>query len=193
METFNGLGFSGELQQPLCHFGCRSWIEDRGRDPGFRADGKSRGERKRDTRITKNISDMLDCQTMIQGKCQEMAPRKTLQKPWRLTCVNCFSGNSWSTTEIVREHIILIESQAFRRRKWKKLSYCLSTSSIRWETGFLLLDGERALLASSNTNCRYDQWHIQDTEYLNQTKQFPHAHLKSTLSPPSGLICFPLL
>ena len=36
---------------------------------------------EKDMRITENISIMLNCQNMIQGKCQEMAPRKTLQKP----------------------------------------------------------------------------------------------------------------
>lgn len=40
MAVVNGPGLGGELYQSLCPSGLRSGIEDRGRDPRFRADGK---------------------------------------------------------------------------------------------------------------------------------------------------------
>ena len=133
---------------------------------------------EKDMRITENISIMLNCQNMIQGKCQEMAPRKTLQKPWRVTFVNCFSGSSWSTTETAREHrAILTESQAFRRRKWKKISYCLSLP--------LALAGKLAFsYLMEKEHCLLPLILAADMDWcLYRPEQFSDAHLKSIFCP----------
>ena len=44
MGIFNGLGFGNELCQPWCHPGLRSSVEDRGRNPRFGVDEKTRGK-----------------------------------------------------------------------------------------------------------------------------------------------------